>query len=115
MVCRLAADRGCSPEPCKALDIDDPEDIWTPIQAVCMQFCIDLLNQWASVPSNPSGIIHCSQPRRYGSSRSFADWGTQQIDSFIVRGTRGSMQRMLDLRMYGLKVHYNTTPPGNIT
>lgn len=45
----------------------------------------------------------------------FADWVTRQVDSFMVRGTRGPMQWMLDLRMYGLKVHYNSTTPGHVT
>jgi hypothetical protein len=33
----------------------------------------------------------------------------------MVRGSRGPMQWMLDLRIYGLKVHYNSTPCGRIT
>jgi hypothetical protein len=31
------------------------------------------------------------------------------IDKFIVRGSYGPMQWMLDLRTYRLKIHYNTT------
>ena len=33
---------------------------------------------------------------------------------FMVRGTYGPMQWILDLRTYGLKVHYNSTTPGHV-
>ncbi|KAF1828319.1 hypothetical protein BDW02DRAFT_584568 [Decorospora gaudefroyi] len=33
----------------------------------------------------------------------------QMMDRFMVRGSHGPMQWMLDLRTYGLKIHYNTT------
>jgi hypothetical protein len=32
----------------------------------------------------------------------------------MVRGSHSLMQWMLDLRTYGLKIHYNTTSRGNI-
>ena len=32
----------------------------------------------------------------------------------MIRGSHSPMQWMLDLRTYGLKIHYNTTAPGNI-
>jgi hypothetical protein len=32
----------------------------------------------------------------------------------MVRGTRVPMQWMLDLKTYGLKIHYNTTSPGHV-
>jgi superfamily II DNA helicase RecQ len=38
----------------------------------------------------------------------------QRMDRFMVRGTNGPMQWMLDLRTYGLKIHYNTTSPGHV-
>ncbi|KAF1922379.1 uncharacterized protein M421DRAFT_78421 [Didymella exigua CBS 183.55] len=38
----------------------------------------------------------------------------QMIDRFIVRGSHSPMQWMLDLRTYGLKVHFNTTARGNV-
>jgi hypothetical protein len=38
----------------------------------------------------------------------------QIIDQFIVRGSHGLMQWMLDLRTYRLKIHYNTTSRGNV-
>jgi hypothetical protein len=36
------------------------------------------------------------------------------IDQFIVRGTHSLMQWMLDLRTYGLKIHYNSTARGHV-
>jgi hypothetical protein len=38
----------------------------------------------------------------------------EMMDRFMVRGSHGPMQWMLDLRTYGLKIHYNTTSRGNI-
>ena len=32
----------------------------------------------------------------------------------MVRGSHGPMQWMLDLRTYGLKIHYNTTAKGHV-
>jgi hypothetical protein len=36
------------------------------------------------------------------------------MDRFMVRGSAGPMQWMLDLRTYGLKIHYNTTTSGHV-
>ncbi|KAG8630425.1 hypothetical protein KVT40_002044 [Elsinoe batatas] len=38
----------------------------------------------------------------------------QMVDKFMVRGTNSPMQWMLDLRTYGLKMHYNTTSAGKV-
>jgi hypothetical protein len=38
----------------------------------------------------------------------------QMMDRFMVRGSHSPMQWMLDLRTYGLKVHYNTTSRGYV-
>jgi hypothetical protein len=38
----------------------------------------------------------------------------QMMDQFMVRGSHGPMQWMLDLRTYRLKIHYNTTSRGNV-
>jgi hypothetical protein len=38
----------------------------------------------------------------------------QTMDRFMVRGSHGPMQWMLDLRTYGLKIHYNTTSRGHV-
>ncbi|KAK4999481.1 hypothetical protein LTR66_001501, partial [Elasticomyces elasticus] len=37
----------------------------------------------------------------------------RMMDRFKVRGSHGPMQWMLDLRTYGLKIHYNTTSRGH--
>ncbi|QGA20956.1 hypothetical protein EYB26_008666 [Talaromyces marneffei] len=42
-------------------------------------------------------------------------WVTQMMDRFMVRGSQSPMQWMLDLRTYGLKIHYNTTTEGHVT
>jgi hypothetical protein len=36
------------------------------------------------------------------------------MDKFMVRGSYSPMQWMLDLRTYGLKIHYNTTSRGHV-
>jgi hypothetical protein len=36
------------------------------------------------------------------------------MDQFMVRGSHGLMQWMLDLQTYGLKIHYNTTSRGHV-
>ena len=38
----------------------------------------------------------------------------RMMDRFMVRGSHGPMQWMLDLRTYGLKIHYNTTSRGHV-
>ncbi|MCJ1360886.1 MAG: hypothetical protein MMC33_010895, partial [Icmadophila ericetorum] len=38
----------------------------------------------------------------------------EMMDRFMVRGSHSPMQWMLDLRTYGLKIHYNTTAEGNV-
>ncbi|KAL5376689.1 hypothetical protein PMIN02_011724 [Paraphaeosphaeria minitans] len=38
----------------------------------------------------------------------------QMMDKFMVRGSHSPMQWMLDLRTYGLKIHYNTTSRGHV-
>ncbi|KAI1521184.1 telomere-linked helicase 1, partial [Pyrenophora tritici-repentis] len=37
----------------------------------------------------------------------------KMMDRFMVRGSHSPMQWMLDLRTYGLKIHYNTTTRGH--
>jgi superfamily II DNA helicase RecQ len=36
------------------------------------------------------------------------------MDEFMVRGSKSPMQWMLDLRTYGMKIHYNTTTSGHV-
>lgn len=52
-----------------------------------------------------NAAIHFSQAQRRHPRRSFREWLVAMVDKFMVRGTHGPMQWMLDLRTYGLKVH----------
>ena len=38
----------------------------------------------------------------------------EMMDRFMVRGSHSPVQWMLDLRTYGLKIHYNTTSRGHV-
>ncbi|KAL3460228.1 hypothetical protein BJX64DRAFT_290554 [Aspergillus heterothallicus] len=44
----------------------------------------------------------------------FHDHVQQMVRSFMIRGSHGPMQTLLDWRTYRLKVHYNTTAPGHV-
>ncbi|KKZ66220.1 hypothetical protein EMCG_08056 [[Emmonsia] crescens] len=46
--------------------------------------------------------------------RSFQEWLELFMEAFMVRGTHSPMQWMLDLRTYGLKVHYSNTTRGHV-
>ncbi|GME30708.1 putative DNA helicase protein, partial [Neofusicoccum parvum] len=39
---------------------------------------------------------------------------TKMMDSFMIRGSHSPMQWILDLRTYGMKIHYNTTTKGHV-
>jgi superfamily II DNA helicase RecQ len=41
-------------------------------------------------------------------------WVQRMMDQFMVRGSHGPMQWMLDLRTYGMKIYFNTTAEGHI-
>ncbi|KAF9882584.1 hypothetical protein FE257_006232, partial [Aspergillus nanangensis] len=47
--------------------------------------------------------------------RSFQDQLERMVHRFMIRGTHGPIETLLDWRTYGLKVHYNTTAPGHVT
>jgi hypothetical protein len=49
-----------------------------------------------------------------GKRRSFREWLGLLMDAFMIRGTHSPMQWMLDLRTYGLRIHYNQTTPGHV-
>ncbi len=53
-----------------------------------------------------------SQPMRR--CKGCLDFLEVMMDKFMVRGSHSPMQWMLDLRTYGLKIHYNTTATGHI-
>ncbi|KAK0835177.1 hypothetical protein LTS02_018173, partial [Friedmanniomyces endolithicus] len=60
---------------------------------------------------------HTQHPRSPGSvvppTTSFG-WVQQMVRTFMARGTAGPIQWLLDLRTYGLKIHYNTTAIGHV-
>ena len=39
---------------------------------------------------------------------------TGMVDKCMIRGSRGAMQWIFDRRAYGMKIHYNSTAPGNV-
>ena len=49
--------------------------------------------------------------RRHQSS---FEWVCKMMNDFMVRGTGSPIQWILDLRTYGLKIHYNTTAVGHV-
>ena len=57
-----------------------------------------------------------SQPRQKKRQRphSSFEWVKRMIDDFMIRGSGSPAQWMLDLRTYGLKIHYNTTTVGHV-
>lgn len=61
-----------------------------------------------------SGRHTLGQPQA-AATRSFTQWVVQQVDSFMVRGSQSPIEWMLDLRRYGLAVHFNTTTPGYVS
>jgi superfamily II DNA helicase RecQ len=46
--------------------------------------------------------------------RSSFEWVQKMTDDFMVRGSGSPIQWILDLRTYGLKIHYNTTAIGHV-
>lgn len=53
------------------------------------------------------------RPARVQHATSF-QWVRDMVWGFMARGTAGPMQWLLDLRTYGLKIHYNTTAIGHV-
>ncbi|KAI9035034.1 uncharacterized protein KD926_004698 [Aspergillus affinis] len=49
-----------------------------------------------------------------GSARTFPEQVERMVQRFMIRGTQGPMQTLLDWRTYGLKVHFNSTAPGHV-
>jgi hypothetical protein len=52
-----------------------------------------------------------------GDNRNFMGcltWVKRMMDRFMVRGSHSPMQWMLDLRTYGMKIHFNTTADGHV-
>ncbi|KAL6228635.1 hypothetical protein BDW75DRAFT_246514, partial [Aspergillus navahoensis] len=89
------------------------ESAWqmTVIEKACLEFCIELLNQ-RSIHRTDGGPLPL-MPR--AGRKPFQDCVEWMVRRFMVRGTHGPMQTLLDWRTYGLKIHYNTTAPGHVT
>ena len=49
-----------------------------------------------------------------GSGRTFPEQVERMVQRFMIRGTHGPMQTLLDWRTYGLKIHFNSTAPGHV-
>lgn len=43
------------------------------------------------LPSSDSSRVHFSQPQRYGSGNTFAQWVTRQVNTFMVYRTQSPM------------------------
>jgi superfamily II DNA/RNA helicase len=73
-------------------------------------------NHGRSSPGNASSSPTIQSHGRSKGRRanSCLDSVNTMMDGFMVRGSKGPMQWMLDLRTYGLKIHYNTTSRGHV-
>lgn len=69
--------------------------------------------EWAITSSTSAFEDHRSPPPR-PTARSSFEWVKKMTDAFMVRGTAGPMQWILDLRAYGMKVAFNTTAEGHV-
>lgn len=66
--------------------------------------------------NDPSFVTSGSHvPAMAPKTRTFAQWVDHMVDLFMVRGSRSPIQWMLDLRSYGLKVHFSSTVPGHVS
>jgi hypothetical protein len=63
-------------------------------------------------PTQSSQFIQFTQAQQ--TQRSFREWVTEMVSQFMVRGTNSPIQWLLDLRTYGLKIHYNSTTTGHV-
>jgi hypothetical protein len=71
--------------------------------------------RWSSSPgfSSPPRLISLSQPAQQG-RKTFREWIRIMVTTFMVHGTASPMEWMMDLRRYGMKIHYNTPSDGHI-
>jgi hypothetical protein len=68
-----------------------------------------------SLPARSSSpLVAFTQQERHG-QKTFREWIRIMTSAFMVHGTASPMEWMLDLRRYGLKVHYNTPSDGHIS
>lgn len=65
-------------------------------------------------PFSSSGPIYTGGRAGGRVQLSSLKWVGSMMDQFMVRGSHGPVQWMLDLRTYGLKIHFNTTSRGHV-
>jgi hypothetical protein len=65
------------------------------------------------VHRQPEPMQFSQQQRR--KPRPFREWLRLLTDTFMVRGTHSPIQWMLDLRTYGLRIHYSSTATGHVS
>lgn len=65
-------------------------------------------------PAGPSSPLTQFRQVQRRTRRSFREWVAEMVGQFMVRGTNSPMQWLLDLRTYGLKIHYNSTTTGHV-
>ncbi|KAJ6117766.1 hypothetical protein N7512_007491 [Penicillium capsulatum] len=141
IVWRHAQARPASPDP---MDHDEPEPEsepepfeLRPIEIALLEFCVDLLRQkirndeygsdegYDSAPPSPTPMASSPPPssqmlgqftqeQRRHPQRTLPEWVKYMVDTFMVRGTNGPVQWLLDLRIYSMKVFFNTLAEGYI-
>jgi hypothetical protein len=65
-------------------------------------------------PAHRPEPMQFSQQQRQ-KARPFREWLRLLTDTFMVRGTHSPVQWMLDLRTYGLSIHYSSTATGHVS
>jgi hypothetical protein len=70
----------------------------------------------SSMPGSPTTSVLGPPSQIQGRQviHTFPKWLRLMVDTFIVRGTNGPIQWLLDLRTYGKKVFFNTPSEGHI-
>lgn len=68
----------------------------------------------AEVDQDPTVLVHFTQ-QQHQRPRRFTQWLYLMVTRFMVRGTHTPIQWLLDLRSYGLKVHFSSSTPGHIS
>ncbi|KAJ5162549.1 hypothetical protein N7492_007941 [Penicillium capsulatum] len=68
----------------------------------------------SSPPASSQMLGRFTQEQRRHPQRTFPEWVKYMVDTFMVRGTNGPVQWLLDLRTYGMKVFFNTPAEGHI-
>lgn len=86
----------------KAMELADPEEEAEPTSSMLEE---DWDSAYGGSPS-PSPTI---------SKKECLQWVMQMMDQFMVCGSQGPMQWMLDLWTYRLKIYYNTMSEGHVT